>query len=137
MLFLVTAGSWITGVASHFVLYVYCSENRCISLICCFSLFVTWVFWLAAAAALTQTFGGALDCHTNTEFVYCGHLDALAGFAWLIWFVFFFFSLHCLRRRELTIVYRVLLTLMFLFVIIQGIMRMKRGEGVVRPMVEV
>jgi hypothetical protein len=29
------------------------------------------------------------------------------------------------------------LTLMFLFVIIQGIMRMKRGEGVVRPMVEV
>ena len=58
--------------------------------ICCFSLFVTWVFWLAAAAALTQSLGGALDCHTQTEFVYCGHLNALSGFAWLIWFVFFF-----------------------------------------------
>ena len=60
----------------------------------CFSLFVTWVFWLAAAAALTQSLGGALDCHTQTEFVYCGHLNALSGFAWLIWFVFFFISVH-------------------------------------------
>lgn len=68
----------------------HCSplEDRTISLICCFSLFMTWVFWLAAAAALTQSLGGALDCHTNTEFVYCGHLNALAGFAWLIWFIF-------------------------------------------------
>ena len=69
---------------------------RTISLICCFSLFVTWVFWLAAAAALTQSLGGALDCHIQTKFVYCGHLNALSGFAWLIWFVFFF-SLHCFR----------------------------------------
>ena len=69
---------------SHIVL-----RYRTISLICCFSLFVTWVFWLAAAAALTQSLGGALDCHTQTEFVYCGHLNALSGFAWLIWFVFF------------------------------------------------
>jgi len=98
-LFITMAGRWITGIASHFVF-----------------LFLTWVFWLAAAAALTQSLGGALDCHTNTEFVYCGHLNALAGFAWLIW---------------------VVLTLMFIFVIIRGIMGARRGEGVAGPMVEV
>ena len=113
------------------------TESSHSSLICCFSLFVTWVFWLAAAAALTQSLGGALDCHTQTEFVYCGHLNALSGFAWLIWFVFFFFSLyHCLTSK-LTIVYRVVLTFVFLFVIIRAIMGARRGEGVAGPMVEV
>ena len=106
-----------------------------ISFICCFSLFVTWVFWLAAAAALTQSLGGALDCHTQTEFVYCGHLNALSGFAWMIWFVLFSSLTH--KQLKLIIVYRVVLTFVFLFVIIQGIMRMRRGEGVASPMVEV
>jgi hypothetical protein len=106
-----------------------------ISLICCFSLFVTWVFWLAAAAALTQSLGGALDCHTQTEFVYCGQLNALSGFAWLIWFVSV--SPYICLTHKLIIVYRVVLTFMFLFVIIQSIMRMRRGEGVASPMVEV
>lgn len=51
------------------------------------SLSVTWIFWLAAAAALTQSVGGSLDCSIQTKFVYCGHLNALEGFAWLIWYV--------------------------------------------------
>ena len=52
-----------------------------------FSLAITWIIWLAAAAAITQTLGGSLNCATNTVFVYCGQLNALEGFAWLIWWV--------------------------------------------------
>ena len=48
-----------------------------------------------------------------------------------------FFSLHCLTSSKLTIVYRVVLTFMLLIVIIQGIMGVRRGEGVAGPMVEV
>ena len=102
---------------------------------------MTWVFWLAAAAALTQSLGGALDCNTNTEFVYCGHLNALSGFAWLIWFVSLSTTfISNTRSKKLTSdnrFNRVLLTFVFLFVIIQGILRMRRGEGVASPMVEV
>jgi hypothetical protein len=96
-------------------------------------LFSTWIFWLAAAAALTQSLGGALNCHIQDKFVYCGHLNALEGFAWLIWFVF----LPTLHGNTLTIVYRVLLTFMLFFVLIRGIMGAKRGEGVTASMVEV
>ncbi|KAF8816211.1 hypothetical protein BYT27DRAFT_7185025 [Phlegmacium glaucopus] len=98
-LFLTMAGSMISSVASHFVFLV-----------------VTWIFWLAAAAALTQSVGGALDCSTQTKFIYCGQLNALEGFAWLIW---------------------VLLTFMLIFVLIRGVIVARRGEGIAGTMVEV
>jgi hypothetical protein len=104
-----------------------------ISLICCFSLSLTWIFWLAAAAALTQAIGGTLDCHV-TSFAYCGQLNALEGFAWLVWFVFFF---PTLQGSKFTIVYRLLLTFTLLFVLVRGIMGARRGEAVTAPMVEV
>jgi len=97
--FLTMAGSMITSVFSHFIF-----------------LSVTWIFWLAAAAALTQSVGGSLDCDIQTKFVYCGHLNALEGFAWLIW---------------------VLLTFMLILVLIRGIIAGRRGDGVAAPMVEV
>jgi len=100
-LFIAMAGSVISSLLSHFVF-----------------LFVTWIFWLAAAAALTQSVGGALNCSTQTFFVYCGQLSALEGFAWLIW---------------------VVLSFMLLAVVIRGIMAGRRGETVnaTTPMVEV
>jgi len=98
-LFMLYAGNMITSVASHFVF-----------------LFLTWILWLAAAAALTQSLGGTLDCKIQFEFVYCGHLNALEGFAWLIW---------------------VVLTFMLIFVLVRGIMGARRGEGVAAPMVQV
>jgi len=98
-LFIFMAGNKITSIGSHFVF-----------------LFLTWIFWLAAAAALTQSLGGALNCDIQDEFVYCGHLNALEGFAWLIW---------------------VVLTFMLFFVLIRGIMGARRGETVHAPMVEV
>jgi len=99
MLFICMAGNAFTSVVSHFVF-----------------LFVTWIFWVAAAASLTNSLGGTLNCNTQDTFAYCGHLNALEGFAWLI---------------------VVLMSLMLLFVLIRGIMGQRRGEGFTAPMVEV
>lgn len=52
-----------------------------------YSLFLMWILWLAAAAAITQILGGALNCYIQTYVVYCSQLNALQGFAWLIWCV--------------------------------------------------
>jgi len=99
VLFMLMAGHKITSIGSHFVF-----------------LSLTWLFWLAAAAALTQSLGGALNCDLLDTFAYCGQLNAMEGFAWLIWLV---------------------LTLMLLFVLIRGIMGARQGNGVTAPMVEV
>jgi len=99
VIFLVAASSILSSVASHFVF-----------------LFITWVLWLAAAAALTQNLGGALNCKTQTLFVYCGQLSAMEGFAWLIW---------------------VVLTFVFAAVLVRGIWSAKQGDGVRGALVDV
>jgi Membrane-associating domain len=48
-------------------------------------LFLTWVIWTAAAAAVTEMLGGGLNCNDVTGFNYCGQLNALEAFAWLEW----------------------------------------------------
>ncbi|KAF9055554.1 hypothetical protein BJ165DRAFT_1398385 [Panaeolus papilionaceus] len=78
-------------------------------------LMITWILWLAVAASITQTLGGALDCTTEEKFVYCGQLNALQGFNWLIW---------------------VLLTFIVIWVLIRGIQAARRGEGFGGSMVE-
>jgi len=69
-------------------------------------LFITWVFWLSGAAAITQTLGGRLDC--SRHFVYCGQLNAIEAFAWIEW---------------------VFLTLGFIFAIVVAVRAGQRGEG--------
>ncbi|KAF9474991.1 hypothetical protein BDN70DRAFT_884272 [Pholiota conissans] len=91
VVFLVAATSFLASIASHFLF-----------------LAVTWILWLAAAAAITQTLGGSLNCSTQTFFVYCGQLSAIEGFAWLIW---------------------VLLTFALVAVLIRGISSAKQGDG--------
>ena len=49
-----------------------------------YSLFLRWIIWLAAAASITQTLGGTLNCHAQTYFVYCSQLNALSRFAWFM-----------------------------------------------------
>ncbi|EDR00850.1 uncharacterized protein LACBIDRAFT_312872 [Laccaria bicolor S238N-H82] len=70
--------------------------------------FMTWVLWVAAAAAVTQSVGGNLHCSTQTEFVYCGHLNALIAFAWMIW---------------------IFLTFLLVAIIVRGVIVVRRGEG--------
>lgn len=135
-LFITMAGSMLTSVASHFVLYVFPYPTFVIAFsLICFSLLVTWIFWLAAAAAFTESVGGSLNCSVQTKFVYCGQLNALEGFAWLIWFVFSL--LPSILVLLTAIFYRVLLTFMLIFVLIRGIIVARRGDGVAGPMVEV
>jgi len=95
---LVAAGSFFASVASHFVF-----------------LTLTWILWLAGAAAITQTLGGSLNCNVQIFFVYCGQLNALEGFAWLIW---------------------VLLTFLLIAVLFRGITSAKNGDGFGGSLVE-
>ena len=93
--FLVAASSIFVSVASHFFLYVlyhlnffrHFFSNQILVRNLTYSLFLTWILWLAAAAAITSTLGGALNCHAQSFFAYCSQLNALSGFAWLIWCV--------------------------------------------------
>jgi hypothetical protein len=92
ILFWVTAvGSVITSVASHFIF-----------------LFITFILWLAAAAAITQSLGGGLSCSHQNFWNYCGQLNAVEGFAWLIW---------------------ILVTFTLIMVIIRGIAAARSGDG--------
>ncbi|KAI0042267.1 hypothetical protein FA95DRAFT_590001 [Auriscalpium vulgare] len=75
-------------------------------------LFVTWVFWLSGAASLAQSIGGRLNC--SRHFVYCGQINALEAFAWIIW---------------------VILTFALVFVMLLGKKTLSRGEGPRGPLV--
>jgi len=92
VLFLHSAtGSILTSVMSHGVF-----------------LFITWIFWTAGAAAITSTIGGGLNCSNPHGFVYCGQLNALEGFAWVIW---------------------ILITFAIIIVFLRGISAARRGDG--------
>ena len=72
-------------------------------------MFIPWVLWIVAARTITDTLGGgrALNCSEQTTFVYCGHLNALEGFTWIIW---------------------IMLTIAIFMVILRTILAIKRGE---------
>jgi len=47
-------------------------------------LFLSWVFWLSGAAAITASLDGVSTCRL---FLFCSHLSALEAFAWIEWVV--------------------------------------------------
>ncbi|KAI9066553.1 hypothetical protein FKP32DRAFT_1589632 [Trametes sanguinea] len=69
-------------------------------------LIITWIFWTAGAAAITAALGGGLNC--SQHFVYCGQLNALEGFAWVVW---------------------IFVTFALLVVFFRGISASRRGDG--------
>ncbi|KAF8630693.1 hypothetical protein AX15_002767 [Amanita polypyramis BW_CC] len=94
VLFLVApVGHPLTSVASHLIY-----------------LFITWALWTGAASAITATLGGGrgLNCGTQTLFVFCGQLNALEAFSWMIW---------------------IILTIAIFLVIVRGVLAARRGEG--------
>ncbi|KAI0066595.1 hypothetical protein BV25DRAFT_1912653 [Artomyces pyxidatus] len=95
--FLTSPGSILSSVAAHGIF-----------------LFMTWVFWLSGAAALSESLGGRLNC--SHHFVYCGQLNALEAFAWIEW---------------------VILTFAFVVVVLMGSRAMRRGDGYRGPLVAV
>ncbi|GLB43696.1 hypothetical protein LshimejAT787_1402080 [Lyophyllum shimeji] len=85
------AGSVLTSVLAHLI---YLS--------------LTWIFWVAAAIAITTMLGGGLNCSKQDTFVYCTQLNALEAFAWIIW---------------------IIVTFTLIFVCIRGISAARRGDG--------
>ncbi|KAF9236842.1 hypothetical protein BU15DRAFT_49530 [Melanogaster broomeanus] len=77
-------------------------------------LLLTWIFWTAAAASITSVLGGGLNCTIQTVFIYCGQLNALEGFAWVIW---------------------ILVTFAIIVVAIRGLLAARRGDGVKGPLI--
>lgn len=63
--FFLAASSFVASIASHGVWII-----------------LTWIFWLAGAAALTAALGGGLACNT-TSLAYCSQLNASIAFAWI------------------------------------------------------
>ncbi|EMD32592.1 hypothetical protein CERSUDRAFT_143611 [Gelatoporia subvermispora B] len=85
-----SGGSILTSVLSHGVF-----------------LFLTWVFWTAGAAAITNALGGGLNC-SHTGILYCGQLNALEAFAWIEF---------------------ALITLTLFVVLLRGFSATRRGDG--------
>ncbi|KAI0706158.1 hypothetical protein BC835DRAFT_1260474 [Cytidiella melzeri] len=94
-----SSGSVLTSVGSHGVF-----------------MFITWIFWTAGAAAITQTLGGGLNCGYVLGVTYCDQLNAAEAFAW-IEFILFTFAL--------------------VVVTIRGVASTRRGDGFRGQMVSV
>jgi len=90
-LFMVARNSALASVLTHIIF-----------------LFITWVLWLTASAALTQSIGGGLNCSADSVFVYCNQLNALAAFGWITW---------------------IFLTIALFLVLLLGIRTVRRGDG--------
>ncbi|KAI0005560.1 hypothetical protein BJV74DRAFT_762072, partial [Russula compacta] len=93
-LLLLESANILTGIAAHVIF-----------------LFLSWVFWLSGAAAITDSLGGGLDC--NLHYVYCGQLNALEAFAWMEW---------------------VLLMVGFIYALVVAVRAVRGGEGYHRPL---
>jgi len=91
MFWVSSLSSIFTSVAAHFIF-----------------LLITWILWIAAAAAITESLGGGLSCSHQNFWAYCGQLNAVEGFSWLIW---------------------ILVTFALIFVLIRGIAAARAGDG--------
>ncbi|TKY85825.1 hypothetical protein EX895_005366 [Sporisorium graminicola] len=73
-LFLASVGGVLTSIAGHGI-----------------AIFLTWIFWLAGAAALTDRTGGSFSCTgKGYPFPYCNSTKALTAFAWIGWIILCF-----------------------------------------------
>jgi hypothetical protein len=83
----------LTGIAAHVVF-----------------LFLSWVFWLSGAAAITASLDTTPTCRL---FIFCSHLSALEAFAWIEW---------------------IILTVGFTCIIVIALRAIHRGQGFSAPM---
>ncbi|EIM83193.1 uncharacterized protein STEHIDRAFT_83172 [Stereum hirsutum FP-91666 SS1] len=68
---------------------------------------VGWIFWLAAAASVTDVLGGGLECGFDGDDL-CNTLNALEAFAWIEW---------------------ILMTFALVIITILGVRAIRRGDG--------
>ncbi|PIL31216.1 hypothetical protein GSI_05914 [Ganoderma sinense ZZ0214-1] len=113
--FLLFASVWTLFFSLiYFCLFLYSPETGFMTSVLSHGIFIflTWVFWLSGAAALSAALGGRLNC--SHHFVYCGQLNALEAFAWILW---------------------VISTFALVVVFLRGIAASRRGEGAKGPLV--
>ncbi|KAI6012696.1 hypothetical protein F5J12DRAFT_819808 [Pisolithus orientalis] len=107
--FILFASIWTTVLSSCYLLLFFTSQSSVLSSVLSLMIFLvlTWIFWTAGAASITASLGGGLNC-SNTVFVYCGQLNAMEAFAWILW---------------------ILTTFLLIVVAIRGILSARRGDG--------
>ncbi|KZV85400.1 hypothetical protein EXIGLDRAFT_234889 [Exidia glandulosa HHB12029] len=93
-----STGSVLTSVASHGIF-----------------LFLTWIFWTAGAAAITQAIGGGNNCSDiRFNLPYCNQLNAELGFGWAVWLC---------------------VTVALIVVIVRAVSAQRRGDGMAGQLV--
>ncbi|KAG1886282.1 hypothetical protein F4604DRAFT_1918008 [Suillus subluteus] len=114
--FLLFTSIWTIVLSGAYMFFFFSLSGHVLSSVAShiLFLFLTWVFWTAGAASITSALGGGLNCNTEFVFVYCGQLNALEGFAWVIW---------------------ILVTFAILVVLIRGISAARRGDGMRGPLI--
>ncbi|KAH7920942.1 hypothetical protein BV22DRAFT_1132678 [Leucogyrophana mollusca] len=114
--FLLFTSIWTVFFSGLYMFFFFFSPSGVMSSVAShiFFLLLTWIFWTAGAASITSALGGGLNCSTQAIFVYCGQLNALEGFAWVIW---------------------ILVTFAILVVTIRGIQAARRGDGMRGPLI--
>ncbi|KAG0706611.1 hypothetical protein DFH29DRAFT_798037 [Suillus ampliporus] len=114
--FLLFTSIWTIVFSSLYMFFFFSLPDHVLGSVAShiFFLFLTWIFWTAGAASITATLGGGLNCTTQSVFVYCGQLNALEGFAWVIW---------------------VLVTFAIFVVLIRGVLAARRGDGMRGPLI--
>jgi len=113
--FLLFTSIWTIVLSALFMFFFFTRPDSVISSVGSHIgfLLLTWIFWTAGAASITTTLGGGLNCVYQTVFVYCGQLNALEAFAWLIW---------------------VIITFSIIVVAIRGVVAARRGGGLKGPL---
>ncbi|EGN93733.1 hypothetical protein SERLA73DRAFT_189489 [Serpula lacrymans var. lacrymans S7.3] len=114
--FLLFASIWTVVFSALYMFFFFFLPSGIFSSVASHILFlsITWIFWTAGAASITAALGGGLNCTTQNIFVYCGQLNALEGFAWVIW---------------------ILVTFAILVTIFRGITAARRGDGMRGPLI--
>ncbi|KAN0100114.1 hypothetical protein V8E55_000098 [Tylopilus felleus] len=113
--FLLFASIWTIVLSALYMVFFFAIPDNVLNSVgshICF-LLLTWIFWTAGAASITATLGGGLNCVNQNVFVYCGQLNALEGFAWLIW---------------------IIVTFTITIVAIRGVIAARRGDGLKGPL---
>ncbi|KAH9923207.1 uncharacterized protein BXZ73DRAFT_51106 [Epithele typhae] len=107
--FLLFTSSWTVFFSLfYFALFFHSPTGSALTSVLSHAVFLTfaWIFWTAGAASITAALGGGLNC--SVHFVYCGQLNALEGFAWIIW---------------------IFITLALFVTLLRGISASRRGDG--------
>lgn len=86
--FLVFAGWWGFATAIVYVALFLTSKGGVITSIAGHAIYlgITWVFWLAGAAALTDSLHGGVNC-SNSSYEFCNSLEALIAFGFIGWVI--------------------------------------------------